>query len=67
MVDKKQPDRVECITHVDILITCDARCSHAIKYSIAVAQAIFNKKKTLLSSKQNFKTRRSQRNATHET
>jgi len=50
MVDQKQPDIVECITHVDILITCDARCAHAIKYNIAMAQAIFNKKNPLVTS-----------------
>jgi len=32
MVDQKQQDSVECITHVDMLITCDARCAHAFKY-----------------------------------
>ena len=58
MVDQKQPDSVECITHVDILITCDARCAHAIKYSIAVTQGIFNKKNNLVTSKLNFKTRK---------
>jgi len=58
MVDQKQPDSVECITNVDMLITCDARCAHAIKYSNAIARAIFNKRKTLITSKLNFKTRK---------
>jgi hypothetical protein len=58
MVDQKQPDSVECITRVDILITCGARCAHALKYNIAMAQAIFNKKKTLVTSKLNFITRK---------
>jgi len=58
MVDQKQPDSVECTTNVDFLITCDARCAHAIKCSIAMAQAIFNNRKTLVTSKLNFKTRK---------
>jgi hypothetical protein len=46
MVDQKQPDSVDCITNVDMLITCFARCAHKIKCSIAIAQAIFSKRKT---------------------
>jgi hypothetical protein len=46
------------VTHVGILITCDARCAHEIKYIISMAQTVFNKQKTLVTSKLSFKTRR---------
>jgi hypothetical protein len=40
------------------MITCDARCTCEIKSRIAMAQAAFNKKKTLLTSKLDLNLRK---------
>jgi hypothetical protein len=40
------------------MITRDARCTHEIQSKIAIAKAVFNKKKTLFTRKLDFKLRK---------
>jgi len=46
MIDQKQPETVEYFSWV-AMITNDVRCTQEIKFSIDMAKAAFNKKKTL--------------------
>ena len=43
LIDQKQLENVEYFNYLSSMITNDARCTHEIKYRIAVAKAAFNK------------------------
>lgn len=44
MIDQKQWENVEYFNYLGSLITNDTRCTHEIKFRIAMAKAVFNKK-----------------------
>ena len=48
MIDQKQLENVECFKYLGSIITNDGKCTCEIKSRIAMAKAVFNKKKTLL-------------------
>jgi hypothetical protein len=51
MIDQKLPENVECYNYLVSMITNDARCRREIKSRIVMANAAFNKKKTLFAGK----------------
>ena len=57
MIDLKQPETVEYFSWVAV-ITNGARCTQEIKFRIDMANAAFNKKKTLFTSKLDLKIRK---------
>jgi len=52
---QKQLQNMQYFNHLGNMITNDARCRHEIKPRIAMAKAVFNKKKTLFTSKSDLK------------
>ena len=48
MIGQKQLENVETFKYLGIILTNDGRCTCEIKCRIAMANAAFNKKKTLL-------------------
>jgi hypothetical protein len=50
--------KVLCFNYLGSLITNDARCTREIKSTIAVAEAAFNNKKTLFTSKLDLNLRK---------
>ena len=58
MVDQKQPQNVEYLNYLGIMVTNDARCTRDIKSGIATANAEFNKKKTFFKSKLDLNSRK---------
>ena len=51
MIDQKQMETVEYFNYYGSMITNDARCTREIKSRTATAEAAFNRKKTLFTSK----------------
>jgi predicted RNA-binding protein len=51
MTHQKQPENMEYLNYLGIMITNDARCTREIKSRIAMTKAAFNTKKTLFNSK----------------
>jgi hypothetical protein len=51
MIDQKKPQNAENFNYFGSMITNDARCTRKIKSRVAMEIAIFNKKKTLFTSK----------------
>jgi hypothetical protein len=51
MIGQKQPQNVEYFNYLDSIITNGARFTREIKSKISMAKAVFNKKKTLFTSK----------------
>jgi hypothetical protein len=51
MIGQKQLGKVEYCVYTGNMIMHNARCTHEIKYRIAVAKPAFNKKKALFTSK----------------
>ena len=51
MIDQKQPETVKYYKYLGSVITSDARCTCETKSRIVMANAAFNKKKTLFASK----------------
>jgi hypothetical protein len=51
MIDQKQLEDVEYFNCLGSMITHDARCTREIKSRIVIAKAVFNKRKTLFTSK----------------
>jgi hypothetical protein len=51
MIDQKQLENVEYFNYLGSMITNDARCTREIKSRIAMAKAVFNKKKNIFTSK----------------
>ena len=41
MIEQKQPEIVEYCNHMGSMITSDARCTHKIKFRIAMAKTAF--------------------------
>jgi hypothetical protein len=58
MIDQKQLENVEYFNYFGSIITNDARCTHEIKFRIAMAKAPINKKKTLFTSKLDLNLRK---------
>jgi hypothetical protein len=58
MIDQKQLENVESFKYLGSMLTNDARCTCEIKSRIAVANAAFNKKRALFTSKMNFELRK---------
>jgi hypothetical protein len=50
-IGEKQVESLECFNSLDSIITNDARCTRKIKYSIAMTEAAFNRKKSLFTIK----------------
>ena len=51
MLDQKQLKNVEYFNYLENMITNNARCTLEIKSRIAMAKAVFNRNKTLCTSK----------------
>jgi hypothetical protein len=51
LIDQRQPKNVEYFNYFCSMITNDVRFTREIKARIAIANAVFNKKKTLFTSK----------------
>ena len=51
VIDKKQMDHVGYFNYLQSIITSVARCTCKIKSRIAMVKAVFDKKKTLFTSK----------------
>jgi hypothetical protein len=51
MIDQKQLETVQYFNYLHSLIRNDARCTHEIKSTIAMAKTVFNMKKTLFTRK----------------
>ena len=51
MIDQKQLENVECFKYLGSILTNDGICTCEIKSRIAMANAAFNKKKTVFTSK----------------
>jgi hypothetical protein len=58
MIDQKQLENVECFNFLGSMITSDARCTHEITSSIAMAKAASNKKKNLFTCKLDLNLRK---------
>jgi len=50
MIDKKQLEIVESFKYLGSILTNDGRCTCEIKRRIAMAKAVFNKKRALFAS-----------------
>jgi len=50
MIGQKQLENVETFKYLGIILTNDGRCTCEIKCRIAMANAAFNKKRTLFTS-----------------
>ena len=50
MIDRKQLENVESLKYLGNMLTNDARCTCEIKSRIAMAKAVFNKKRALFTS-----------------
>jgi hypothetical protein len=57
-IDQKQLENVECFKYLVSILTNDGRCTCEIKSRIAMAKAVFNKKKTLFTSTMDLNLRR---------
>jgi hypothetical protein len=57
-IDKNPVENVEEFNYLDSMITNDARCTREIKTRIAMLKALFNKKKTLFTSKLDLELRK---------
>jgi len=58
MIDQKQLENVECFKYLGSMLTNDGRCTCEIKSRIAMAKAVFKKKKILFTSKLNLNLRK---------
>jgi hypothetical protein len=58
MIDQKQLENVEYINYLGSMITNDAKCTREIKSRIVMAKIVFNKKKTLFTSKLDLNLRK---------
>jgi putative IMPACT (imprinted ancient) family translation regulator len=47
MIDQKQLKNLKYYNYSDSIIINDARCTREIKFKIAMAKAVFNKKKNI--------------------
>ena len=51
MIGQKQLENVECFNYLGSMLTNDGRCTREIKSRIGMANVVFNKNKTLFTSK----------------
>ena len=58
LVDQKQLKIVEHFNYLRSMMTNDARCIREIKSRFAIAKAVFNRKKTLFTSKLHLNLRK---------
>jgi hypothetical protein len=58
MVEQKQLESVELFKYLGSMLTNDGRFTCEIKFSIALAQAAFNKKRVLFTSTLDLKLRK---------
>jgi len=58
MRDQKQLENVECYKYLGSMLTNDGRCICEIKSRVAMAKAVFSKKKTLFTSKLDLNLRK---------
>ena len=58
MIDQKQLENVECFKYLGSILTNDGTCTREIKSRIAMAKAVFNKKKNLFTSKLDLNLRK---------
>jgi hypothetical protein len=58
MIDQKQLEKVEYFNYLGSMLTNDARCTREIKSRIFMAEAAFNKNKTLFTSKLDLNLRK---------
>ena len=58
MLDLKQPENVESFKCLGSILTKNGRCTCEIKCGIAMAEAAFNKKRTLFTSKFDLELRK---------
>ena len=56
--NQKQLENVEYFKYLGSILTKDGRCTCEIKSRIAMAKAVFNKKKTLFTSKLDLNLRK---------
>jgi hypothetical protein len=64
MIDQKQLENVESFKYLGSILTNDGRCTCEIKSRIAMAKAVFNKKRAVFISKMNLGLRKNRSNAT---
>jgi hypothetical protein len=57
-IDQKQIKNVEYFKYLDSILTNDGRCTCEVKCRIAMAKAVFNKKRTLFTSKLDLELRK---------
>jgi hypothetical protein len=58
MIDQKQLENVESFKYLCSVLTNVGRCTYEIKCRIAMAEAAFNKKKTLFASTLDLEVRK---------
>jgi hypothetical protein len=58
MVDQKQLENVVSFKYLGSILTNDGKCTCEIKCRIAMAKAVFNKKRTLFASTLNLELRK---------
>jgi hypothetical protein len=58
MTGQKQLKNMGSFKYLGSILTNDGRCTHEIKFRIAIAKAAFNKKKILFTSKLDLKLRK---------
>jgi len=58
MIEQKQLENVESFKYLSSTLTNDGRCTCAIQSRIAMAKAVFNKKRALFTSTMDLKLRK---------
>jgi hypothetical protein len=58
MIDQKQLENVESLKYLGSMLPHDGRCTCEIKSRIAMAKAVFNKKRALFTSTMDVKLRK---------
>ena len=58
MIDQKQLENVESFKYLGSMLTNDGRCTCEIKCRIAMAKAVFNKKRAFFTSTLDLKLRK---------
>jgi hypothetical protein len=58
MVDQKQLENVESLKYLGSMLTNDGRYTYEIKSRIAMANAVFNKKRAIFTSKMDLKLKK---------
>jgi hypothetical protein len=58
VIDQKKVENVEYLNELSGMITNDARCTREIKSKVAMAEAVFNRKKALFTRKLDINLRK---------